>query len=166
MPESESGSVVSDSLQPPGISPWNPPDQNTGVGRLFLLQGIFPTEESNQGLLHHRWIPYQLFPKGSPRILEWVTFPFSRGSSQPRNQTGVSCMAGGFFTNQAIRKNPPGEGNGNPLQYCCLGNPMDRGAWQSWTRLSKQTTTTSIPLYIGTASSLSPIDECLVVFRF
>ena len=37
-----------------------------------------------------------------------------------------------------------GGGNGNPLQYCCLGNPMDRGAWQatahgvtkSWTKLS------------------------------
>ena len=25
----------------------------------------------------------------------------------------------------------PGEGNGNPLQYACLGNPMDRGAWQA-----------------------------------
>jgi len=25
----------------------------------------------------------------------------------------------------------PGEGNGNPLQYSCLGNPMDRGAWQA-----------------------------------
>ena len=25
---------------------------------------------------------------------------------------------------------PPGEGNGNLLQYSCLGNPMDRGAWQ------------------------------------
>ena len=25
----------------------------------------------------------------------------------------------------------PGEGNGNPLQYCCLGNPMNRGAWQA-----------------------------------
>ena len=33
------------------------------------------------------------------RILEWVAFPFSRGSSQPRNQTGISCIAGGFFTN-------------------------------------------------------------------
>ena len=33
------------------------------------------------------------------RILEWVAFPFSRGSSQPRNQTGVSCIAGRFFTN-------------------------------------------------------------------
>ena len=32
------------------------------------------------------------------RILEWVTFPFSRESSQPRDQTQVSCIAGGFFT--------------------------------------------------------------------
>ena len=28
-------------------------------------------------------------------------------------------------------RRPPGEGNGNPLQYSCLGNSMDRGAW--WT---------------------------------
>ena len=32
------------------------------------------------------------------RILEWVIFPFSRGSSQPRDQTQVSYIAGGFFT--------------------------------------------------------------------
>ena len=32
------------------------------------------------------------------RILEWVAFPFSRGSSQPRDQTQVSCIAGKFFT--------------------------------------------------------------------
>ena len=32
------------------------------------------------------------------RILEWVAFPFSRGSSQPRDQTQVSHIAGGFFT--------------------------------------------------------------------
>ena len=32
------------------------------------------------------------------RILDWVAFPFSRGSSQPRDQTQVSHIAGGFFT--------------------------------------------------------------------
>ena len=32
------------------------------------------------------------------RIVEWVAFPFSKGSSQPRDQTQVSCIAGGFFT--------------------------------------------------------------------
>ena len=41
-------------------SPWNPPGQNTGVGGLSLLQQIFPTQESNQGLLHCRQILYQL----------------------------------------------------------------------------------------------------------
>ena len=40
------------------------------------------------------------------RILEWVTIPFSRGSSQPRDQTWVSCTAGRFFTIWAIRPHP------------------------------------------------------------
>ena len=35
------------------------------------------------------------------RILEWVAIPFSRGSSQPRDQTQVSCIASGFFTSWA-----------------------------------------------------------------
>ena len=38
------------------------------------------------------------------RILEWVAFPFSRGSSQPRDQTQVSHIAGEFFTSWAIRE--------------------------------------------------------------
>ena len=38
------------------------------------------------------------------RILEWVAFPFSRGYSQPRDQTQVSCIAGGFFTIWATRE--------------------------------------------------------------
>ena len=59
--ESESHSVVSDSLQPHGLSnPWNSPGQNTGVGNLSLLQRIFPTQESNWGLLQCRQILYQL----------------------------------------------------------------------------------------------------------
>ena len=57
--ESESHSVVSNSLQPRGLS----------------VHGILQA-----------------------RILEWVGFPFSRGSSRPRDQTQVSCIAGGFFT--------------------------------------------------------------------
>ena len=58
--ESESHSVVSDSLQPHGLySSWNSPGQNTGVG---------------------------------------IAFPFSRGSSQTRDRTQVSCIVGGFFT--------------------------------------------------------------------
>ena len=41
--------------------------KNTGVGSLSLLQGIFPIQELNQGLLHYRWILYQLNYQGSPK---------------------------------------------------------------------------------------------------
>ena len=48
---SESSSVMSHSMGPHGLySPWNSPGQNTGVGSLSLLQGIFPTQRSSQGL--------------------------------------------------------------------------------------------------------------------
>ena len=103
--QTESRSVVSDSLPPCGLhSPWNSPGQNTGGGSLSLLQGIFPTQGSNPGLLHYTQILYQLGHQGNSRILEWVTFPFSRGSSRPRNRTGVSCTAGRFFTSSSTRE--------------------------------------------------------------
>ena len=95
--ESESHSVMSDSLWPHVLySPWNSPGQSTGVGSLSFLQGIFPTQGSNPGLLHCRRILYQLNNEGSPRILEWVAYPFSRGSPQSKNRTRVSCIAGRF----------------------------------------------------------------------
>ena len=132
------------------------PGQNTGVGSLSLLQGIFPAQESNQGLLNCRQILYQLELSGKPicdntifkcshilrfwgiglqhiflpchalcaqscpalcdpvnykvhrilqaRILEWVAFPFSRESSQPRDWIQVSHFAGRFFTNRATKE--------------------------------------------------------------
>ena len=64
-------------------------------GSHSLLQGIFPTQGSNQGLPHCRWILCHLSHQGNPRIVELVTYPFSSGSSRPRNQTRVSCIAGG-----------------------------------------------------------------------
>ena len=85
---------------PMDYSPWNSPGQSTGGGSLSkLLQGIFPTQGSNPGLSHCRRILYQLSHKESPRILEWVAYPFSKGSSRPRNRTRVSCIAGRLFTN-------------------------------------------------------------------
>ena len=69
--ENERCSVVSDSLWPHGLySQWNSPGQNTGVGSLSLLQGIFPTQGSNTGLRHCKWILYQLSHQGTSRILE------------------------------------------------------------------------------------------------
>ena len=98
--ESESHSVMSDSLQLHGLnSPRNSPGHNTEVGSLSLLQRIFPTQGLNPGLPPCRRILYRLSHQGSPRIPGWVAYPFFSGSSQLRNQTGVSCIAGGFFTN-------------------------------------------------------------------
>ena len=47
-------------------------------------------------------LPFEL--PGNPLTLQWVAIPFSRGSSQPRNQTGVSWIAGRFFTSWATRE--------------------------------------------------------------
>ena len=93
------------------------------------------------------------------KILEWVSILFSRGSSQPWDQAQVSCIIGGCLPSV-----PPGkywplfygslwaclrEGDGTPLQYSCLENPMDGGGWwaavhgvaKSRTRLSNFTLT-------------------------
>ena len=94
--ESESHSVMPNSLQLHGLyspcnSPgqntevgsrsllqdsWNSPGQDTGAGSQSLLQGIFPTQGLNPGPLLN-----QLSHQGSPKILEWVAYPFSSRSS-------------------------------------------------------------------------------------
>ena len=51
---------------PMDCSPWNSPGQNTSMGSLSFLQGIFPTLGSNPGLPHFRQILYQLSHKRSP----------------------------------------------------------------------------------------------------
>ena len=70
------------------------PGKNTRVDCHAFLPGIFPTLGSNPGLLHCRQVLYHLSHQESPRILEWVTYPFSKGASQPRNRSRVSCVAG------------------------------------------------------------------------
>ena len=80
------------------------PGENTEVGCHTLLQRIFPTQGLNPGLPHCRQILYCLSHQRRPRILEWVAYPFFRGSAQPSNQTGVSCIAGGPFTSWAPRE--------------------------------------------------------------
>ena len=110
------------------VTPWtiqNSLGQNTGVGSLSLLQSIFPTQGLNPGLLHCRWIHYQLSHKGSPRILEWIAYFFSSGSSRPRNRTRVSCIAGGFFTNWAVRDALSYEFSSIAQSCPTLCNPLD-----------------------------------------
>ena len=55
-------------------------------------RGSSQLQGANAGLPHCCRILYHLSHQGSPRILEWVVYPFSRGSPWPRNQTGVFCI--------------------------------------------------------------------------
>ena len=122
----ESRSLCPTLCDPHGLySPWNSPWQNIGVGSLSLLQGIFPTQGLKPGFPHCRQILYELSHKGSPSILEWVAYPFSCGSSQPRNWTGVSCIAGRFFTSWATREVPR-------EWYRCIEGPFESHMWPSF----------------------------------
>ena len=90
--ESETCSVMSSSLRPHGLySPWNSSGQNTGVGSLSLLQGIFPTQGSNPGLLHCRWILYQLSYQGRVRSNIYGT---TSGQADPVTTSTANSQVG------------------------------------------------------------------------
>ena len=81
----ESHTVVSNSLRPHGLySPWNSLCQNTGVGSLSLLQGIFLAQESNHALLHCRWILYQRREEVSSVAQSCLTLCDPMNHSTPR----------------------------------------------------------------------------------
>ena len=81
-----------------------------------LLQGIFPTQGSNLGVLHCRWFLYQLSHQESPRITEWVAYPFSSRSSQLGIKPGSPALQADSF---------PAELPGKP-RYTLL-NKVDKG---------------------------------------
>ena len=94
----------------PGSCRWNSPGKNTGVGSCSLLQGIFPTQESNPGLQHCRWILYQLSHKGScmhAKSLQWCPTVSTLKTiaarllcpwDSPGKNTGVGCHVLPQFT--------------------------------------------------------------------
>ena len=99
---SERSSVMSGSLQSHGLySPWNSPGQNTGVGSLSLLQGIFPTQGLNPSLPHFRQILYQLRHKENWSGLQ---FPSPGNLPDPEIKPASPILAGGFFSAE-----PPGK---------------------------------------------------------
>ena len=116
---------------------------NTGVGSLFLLQRIFPTQELNQGLLHCRWILYQLIYQGSP-LKQLLVFHCVI--------KGLPCCLSGKESTAMLEIWVQSLGQENPLEKemvthsstLAWKNPMDGEAWQatvhrvakSWTRLS------------------------------
>ena len=92
--------VASDFLQPHKLySPWNSLGQNTGIGSLSLLQGIFPTQGSYPGLPHCRWILYQL---SSHRILISSVQSLSHACHTPSDP--MDCSTPGFPVHQQLQE--------------------------------------------------------------
>ena len=127
------------SLLPHGLySPWNSPGQNTELGSLSFLQGIFPTQGSNPGLPHCRQILYQLSHKGSPKILSHSVMSDSlqsHGLYSPWNSPGQNTRVGshsllqGIFSTQGL----------NPGILHCRWILYQLNHQESpWTILSKQ----------------------------
>ena len=89
-----------------GLSSCSPRLESTGWALLGLRCSeacvLYLDGGSNPRLSHWQVDSLPLSHQGSPRILEWVAYPFSSGSSRPRNRTGVSCIAGRFFINWAM----------------------------------------------------------------
>ena len=133
------------------------------MGCHVLLQGIFPTQELNLSILHCRQILYHLSHLGSP--MSSNTKLAQRHLTQSLFYNKVLTVSCNVLSQVAlVVKNPPiiagdtgsiprsgrspGGGHGNPLQYSCIENPMDRGTWQtavpgvakSWTRLKQLST--------------------------
>ena len=76
--------VTFDSLKPHELyNPWNSLGQKTGVDSLSLLQGIFPTQDSNPGLPHCRQILYQLSHKGRPKVLFLISINITSKKAFP-----------------------------------------------------------------------------------
>ena len=83
------------------------PGRNTGGGcHALFLKEIFPTQGLNPGLLHGSQILLPSEQAGKPKNTEADSLSLFQGSSQPRNQMGVSCTASRFFTSWAIREAP------------------------------------------------------------
>ena len=90
---------------PPGSSVHGDfPGKNTGLGCHALLQGIFPIQGSNPGLPHGGQILYHLSQQGSPRILQWVAYPLSRGNFDPGIEPGSPALEADSLPAELPRK--------------------------------------------------------------
>ena len=89
---------------------------NTGVGSLSLLQWVFPTQESNRGLQHCRWILYQLRHQGSPVPRPQFPHLYNKSVQQAHrffmNLRGISVQFSSYGTWQMLIKRLFLSGNG------------------------------------------------------
>ena len=146
---SVSPSVLSDSLWPHGLQPtrllcpWDFPGKNKGEGCCSLLQGIFPTQWSNPGLLHCRQILYHLRHQGSPA--EWRVWRVWLSSSK--------AVPGDLHVGKHLRgfKWSKVHNQGNGIGVCLLKFPFILPPWhKTWTH---QVTTCSLGMMLSWAKT-------------
>ena len=118
-----SRSVVSNSLQPVTVArlpcPWGFSRQEYWSWLPCLSPGDPQLRDRTQvshiaGGFFTIWAHH-----GSPRILKWIAYPFSKGSFQPRKGTGASCIADRFFIRWATRE-------AHYVEWSWLDNPCER----------------------------------------
>ena len=117
-------------LWPAGLlCPWDSPGKNTVMGCHFLLHRIFPDPGVKLVSPELQVDSLLTEPPGEPAFKSYLQpilvsgFPWWLSSKE-----STTCNAGGASSTPGSGRSP-GKGNGNPLQYSCLGNPMERGAW-------------------------------------
>ena len=106
-----------------GYSPWSQKESDMTERLTQRLNTGHGSESESRSVLSDSLRPHGYAVHGilQARILDWAAFPFSRGPSQPRDWTWVSCIAGGFFTTWATRKARPvliGTSNSQDLRGC------------------------------------------------
>ena len=129
------------------------PTGSTAGERAWPWSSRFPEKDSTSeiSLQHGSGRMEHLWPKGRSRRHSihdksgylWFVHSMEQGFSNGSDGQESPCSAGDLGSIPRSGRSP-GEGNGKPLQYSCLGNPMDRAAWRatvhrvtkSWTRLS------------------------------
>ena len=140
---------------------------NPRVGCYALLQWIFPTQGSNQHLLdvlHRQMGSLPLAPKCpkmTPISSLWAKsiclrdeISVSWGSPSNSDSKESTCNAGDLGLIPGLGRSAE-EGHSNPLQYSCLENPMDRGAWQATIHRVEQSQTQLNQLSINTHTSVT-----------
>ena len=120
--ESQSWTWLSSQLNWTGLySPWNCPSQNTGVGSLSLLQGLYLTQESNPSLLHFREILYQLSSREAPKHWSWYPIPFPVDLPDPGIKPGSPAFQANYLPTELWSKLH----EGSPMSEAPQGNPIE-----------------------------------------
>ena len=144
--QSESLSVMSNPLRPYGLySPWNSPGQNPGIHSLSLLQGIFPTQRLNPGLLHCRRILYQLSHYLWREIYKWTERNWPSKSESihifsPKNEMDHLRI---LAVREKLEEREDGEFYWSRIGMQCCFLPLHRHWCAKW----KMCPTTSLEIY-------------------